>query len=661
MSAADVKTVNDKKATVKKTSAAEKAALKLALDAAGMEFVPLSDLVKSPLNARSLPYPVESVRGLANTIEAIGLLHNLVVHTLPDGKSGVAAGGRRLTAMQLLCSEQRLSEDHPVAVKRVSEELALIATVAENEQRVAMHPAEQIHGFSKLAAQGNTASQIGAELGFSARHVQRMLKLTNLAPSLLTLLAEDKLNVEQCQALCLEDDQVRQVEVFESVCASWSHAPAHALKTRIIDTEISLTSPLFEFVGREDYEVAGGVVREDLFSQQEGEGTAERALTERLALENLSNAAREIEQREGWAWSMGRLLEVSHYGEDGKFYVIADEPESVYTKEESARLDELQDKYNEINEPGPELDAVEAEINAIEQAAGARAWTDEMKINASVVVSLHYGEITIQRGVRRKADLTETPETEMSGSIFGHRDPDVAEGVSLPQLTKMSSERTLAVQAALMQQPEKAVALMVWRLCSQVFSRSWGIQHPFSINITVSHSSLTADAPTGKDGAAFIALMQERARLEALLPEGWEQDFTTFFALEGGVLMSLMAYCTACSVNGVQTRECQRTSTSKLNTLETAIGFHLRDWWHPTRKNFFADMKHAQIVAVLKDAGLTGAASDAEKMKKGDAADLAEAHFQNTRWVPDWMKAPEQKTTVLADITPDTDGPAHAA
>ena len=33
----------------------------------------------------------------------------------------------------------------------------------------------------------------------------------------------------------------------------------------------------------------------------------------------------------------------------------------------------------------------------------------------------------------------------------------------------MSSERTLAVQAALIHQPEKTVALMVWRLCCCVF------------------------------------------------------------------------------------------------------------------------------------------------------------------------------------------------
>ncbi|VDA17275.1 hypothetical protein BANRA_05241 [Klebsiella pneumoniae] len=162
--------------------------------------------------------------------------------------------------------------------------------------------------------------------------------------------------------------------------------------------------------------------------------------------------------------------------------------------------------------------------------------------------------------------------------------------------------------------------------------------------------------------------MTERARLKALLPEGWEKDFTTFFALDGGVLMSLMAFCTACSVDGVQTRDMGHTSRSTLDAVEAAIGFHLRDWWQPTKDNYFGSLKHPQIVASLKEAGLTGAAGDAEKMKKGDAAAHAEHFMQHTRWVPAWLKGPESAGESGADAASDTDSPdndttntAHAA
>lgn len=670
MSVANVKAKAPKKASNKKITKAQEAALKAALEAAEVEYVPLNDLVKSPLNVRTIPYSVDSVRGLADSIETLGLLQNLIVHTLADGKSGVAAGGRRLTALNLLAQEGRLPDDHAVMVRRVSDDIAALASVAENEQRAAMHPAEQIAGFRTLAEQGKTPAQIGDALGFSTRHVQRMLKLANLAPSLMDRLAQDELTVEQCQALCLEDDHARQVEVFESVKASWSGAPAHLIKRAITETEISTDSARFRFIGRDAYEAAGGCVREDLFSQEEGDGTADSILVDRLVHEKLEHIAQDIQQREGWSWSRGRAARIWYYGEDGNEFVQPDEPEPVYTPEQQQRLDELHEQWSSYDSRCDETDALEAEIDAIEQAAAVSAWTDEMKAGAGVMVSLYEGQVYVQRGVRLKADEPEETEESSRGATvpFTSRQPDAAEGISLPLLTKMSSERTLAVQAALMQQPEKAVALMVWRLCTCVFSGCLTTTHPFRISLTVSHSSLTENAPSGKSGAAFEMLMTEKARLKALLPEGWEKDFTIFFALSGEVLMSLMAFCTACSVDGVQTRDMGHTSRSTLNTVEAAIGFHLRDWWQPTKENYFSGLKHPQIVAALNDAGLTGAAGDAEKMKKGDAAAHAEHFMQHTRWVPAWLKGPEPAAESGADEaasatnnTDDTTDTAQAA
>ncbi|KKY64914.1 ParB/RepB/Spo0J family partition protein [Klebsiella aerogenes] len=668
MSVTDSKAKAPKKASSKKITKAQEEALKAALEAAVIEYVPLSALVKSPLNVRTIPYSVDSVRGLADSIEALGLLQNLIVHTLADGQSGVAAGGRRLTALNLLAQEGRLAADHTVMVKRVSDDIAALASIAENEQRAAMHPAEQIAGFRTLAEQGKTPAQIGDALGFGSRHVQRMLKLANLAPSLMEKLAQDELTVEQCQALCLEDDPARQVEVFESVKASWSNAPAHLIKRAITETEMRTDNAKFLFIGREAYEAAGGYVREDLFSQDDGDGTADSVLVERLVQEKLERIAQDIQQREGWKWSRGRAARIWYHGEDGKEFVQPVEPEPVYTPEQQ-RLDALREQYDTCDSVCDESDAIEADILAIQEAAAVSAWTDDMKSGAGVMVSLYEGQVFVQRGVRLKADMPEETATNSAPVPFTSCQVDAAEGISVPLLTKMSSERTLAVQAALMQQPEKAVALMVWRMCTCVFSGCVTTPHPFRISLTVSHSSLTENAPSGKDGAAFGILMAEKTRLKALLPEGWEKDFTTFFTLNGEVLMSLMAFCTACSVDGVQTRDMGHTSRSTLDTVEAAIGFHLRDWWQPTKDNYFGSLKHPQIVASLKEAGLTGAAGDAEKMKKGDAAGHAEHFMQHTHWVPAWLKGPEPAgKTDADDAVSDTDSTgndttntAHAA
>lgn len=665
MSVTESKAKAPAKTSKKAAKPAEFAALKAALEAAQIEMVPLSALVKSPLNVRIIPYPTESVRDMADSIMAVGLIQNLVVHSLPEGLSGVAAGGRRLAALQLLLSEQCIDAGYLVVAKRVSDELAVVASMVENNKRVAMHPAEQISGFRTLSEQGKTPAQTGDLLGYSARHVQRMLKLASLAPELIALLAEDKLDVEQCQALSLESDPVRQVQVYEQVKASYSNAPAYLLKRAITDTEIPVDHARFVFIGREMYESAGGVVREDLFSAQEGDGTADGVLVERLVREKVASVALAVAQEEGWSWSLSREGAVRNYGDDREQYLVLPEPEGELSADEQQRLDELY-ATQEATETYEDEAAIQVLIDDIENTASVRAWTPEQKTISGVVVSLSDGELCIQRGVQKKvqeaADGQESTDDQASLQVVNRSTPDAAEGISVPLLKKMSSERTLAVQAELVRQPQKAVALMVWRLCCCVFDYGTTARHPFVLRLEVHHSALTSEAPTGQEGQAWLSLMQEKSRLEALLPEGWRNDFSTFFGLDGQTLMSLMAFCTACSVDGVQTRECGHTRRSDLDGVETALGFHLRDWWQPTADNFLGLLSKKQIAEALKDAGLTGAASDAEKMKRGDAASHAEQWLSGTRWVPGWMQSPDAATPDDAQTTQDTDEPtSHAA
>lgn len=93
MSVAESKAKTTRKSSTKKPTKAEREVLKSALDAAPIEYVPLSCLVVSPLNVRVIPYPEASVRSMATSIQAVGLLQNLVVHSMGEGKSGVAAEG----------------------------------------------------------------------------------------------------------------------------------------------------------------------------------------------------------------------------------------------------------------------------------------------------------------------------------------------------------------------------------------------------------------------------------------------------------------------------------------------------------------------------------------------------------------------------------------
>ncbi|EKS1020702.1 ParB/RepB/Spo0J family partition protein [Escherichia coli] len=634
----------------RKSSKEQETALSALLAQTAEVSVPLASLIKSPLNVRTVPYSAESVSELAESIKGVGLLQNLVVHALPGDRHGVAAGGRRLAALNMLAERGIIPADWPVRVKVIPQELATAASMTENGHRRDMHPAEQIAGFRAMAQEGKTPAQIGDLLGYSPRHVQRMLKLADLAPVILDALAEDRITTEHCQALALENDTARQVQVFEAACQSgWGGKPeVQTIRRLVTESEVAVAgNSKFRFVGADTF--SPDELRTDLFSDDEG-GYVDCVALDAALLEKLQAVAEHLREAEGWEWCAGRLEPVGFCREDAGTYRSLPEPEAVLTEAEEERLNELMARYDALENQCEESDLLEAEMKLMRCMAKVRAWTPEMRAGSGVVVSWRYGNVCVQRGVqlRSEDDVADndyrTEQVQEKASV---------EEISLPLLTKMSSERTLAVQAALIQQPEKTVALMVWRLCSCVFDYCNTTLHPFRIQTEEYHRRLTSDAPSGKSGQAWLSLMKEKTRLEALLPENWQKDFTTFFTLDGQTLMSLMVFCTACSVDGVQTRECGHTSRSPLDTLEAAIGFHMRDWWQPTKANFFGHLKKPQIIAALNEAGLSGAARDAEKMKKGDAAEHAEHHMKDNRWVPGWMCAPrpqaETETTEYRD------------
>lgn len=615
--------------------------------------VPLASLIKSPLNVRTVPYSVESVSELAESIKGVGLLQNLVVHTLPGDRYGVAAGGRRLAALNMLAERNILPADWLVRVKVIPQELATAASMTENGQRRDMHPAEQIAGFRAMAQEGKTPAQIGDLLGYSPRHVQRMLKLADLAPVILDALAEDRITTEHCQALALENDTARQVQVFEAACQSvWGGKPdVRVIRNLITESEVAVAgNTKFRFVGADAF--SPDELRTDLFSDDKG-GYVDCVALDAALLEKLQAVAEHLREAEGWEWCAGRMEPVGECREDAGTYRCLPEPEAVLTEAEDERLNELMTRYDALENQCEESDLLEAEMKLMRCMAKVRAWTPEMRTGSGVVVSWRYGNVCVQRGVQLRSEDDAADDADRTEQV---QEKASVEEISLPLLTKMSSERTLAVQAALMQQPDKSLTLLAWTLCLNVFG-SGAYSKPAQISLECEHYSLTSDAPSGKEGAAFMALMAEKARLAALLPEGWSRDMTTFLSLSQEVLLSLLSFCTACSLNGVQTRECGHTSRSPLDSLESAIGFHMRDWWQPTKANFFGHLKKPQIITALNEAGLSGAARDAEKMKKGDAAEHAEFHMKDNRWVPGWMCAPHPQT----DATKRTDNLADAA
>ncbi|HHU2232434.1 TPA: ParB/RepB/Spo0J family partition protein, partial [Escherichia coli] len=183
-------------------------------------------------------------------------------------------------------------------------------------------------------------------------------------------------------------------------------------------------------------------------------------------LEKLQAVAEHLREAEGWEWCAGRMEPVGECREDAGTYRSLPEPEAVLTEAEEERLNELMTRYDALENQCEESDLLEAEMKLMRCMAKVRAWTPEMRAGSGVVVSWRYGNVCVQRGVQLRSEDDVADDADRTEQM---QEKASVEEISLPLLTKMSSERTLAVQAALMQQPDKSLALLAWTLCLNVF------------------------------------------------------------------------------------------------------------------------------------------------------------------------------------------------
>ncbi len=130
--------------------------------------------------------------------------------------------------------------------------------------------------------------------------------------------------------------------------------------------------------------------------------------------------------------------------EDAGTYRSLPEPEAVLTEaEERNTLNELMARYDALENQCEESDLLEAEMKLMRCMAKVRAWTPEMRAGSGVVVSWRYGNVCVQRGVQLRSEDDVADNDYRTERV---REKTSVEEISLPLLTKMSSERTLAVQ-----------------------------------------------------------------------------------------------------------------------------------------------------------------------------------------------------------------------
>jgi ParB family chromosome partitioning protein len=274
---------------------------------ATVNLVPLSDLWIHPLNVRSEP-PPEDIVALADSIEAVGLLQNLAGFLDPTApadiawKIGIVAGGRRRRALSLLATRQgRDPAETRVPVMVTSrEEVARLWASTENTARQALHPADEVRAYGRMAAAGGTATAIARAFAVTEAHVARRLKLAQLPEAAIDALRRGEISLDQAAALTVARSEEALLAELNTVRGKdgYGHS-ADAIRNRLTNETVSATDRRAVFVGVEAYCAAGGEVLQDLFTERTR--LLDGALLDRLFAEKLQAAVAST-LAEGWAW-----------------------------------------------------------------------------------------------------------------------------------------------------------------------------------------------------------------------------------------------------------------------------------------------------------------------------------------------------------------------
>ncbi|KEX93184.1 plasmid stablization protein ParB, partial [Pseudomonas putida] len=472
--------------------------------------VPLSRLVLRPTGRNVRKTPRMSIPELAASIQRVGLLQNLIVIASADGEHyEVVAGGRRLAALKLLAKKHRISKEWEVPCLLVADGTARTASLTENVQREAMHPADQFEAFAALVAEGRPIEDIAADFSVSPLVVQRRLKLANVSPRLLADYRAEAVSLDQLMALAITDDHTAQEVAFYDA-PTWQRQPS-ALRDRLTEREIdAYRHPLVRFVGLDTYEAAGGGVRRDLFAEGDaGVYLTDAALLDRLAQDRLAGIAAEV-KAEGWAW-VDATPGVTHA--DLHAFQRAPRERREPTKREAQRIEKLQAKMQELAaavddaldvDDEEKADALQEEGEAVGEQLqaledGLQDYSPTVKAAAGAIVTIdRNGQAVIHCGLLREAEAKALRTLERLRQGFSGEDAvnddEGEDGDSEGQpktaamsdrlAQRLSAHRTAALQIEVARHPQVALAALVHGMVQTVLQEShYGHDLPLGVSL----------------------------------------------------------------------------------------------------------------------------------------------------------------------------------
>ena len=604
-------------------------------------FIAARALSLSSLNVRKTGAEA-GIEQLADLIHAEGVLQNLDVYECPPDEGNketthaVVAGGRRWRALQLLIRQKRIKPDFAVPCLVVSYERAVQISLAENSGREPMHLADEFEAFRALIDAGQSVEDVAARFGVKPIVVQRRLKLANVSPTFIALYREGEITLEHLMVFAVTDDHARQQQAWDSL-KSYDRDPS-TLRRALTEHEVSLRDSIARFVGLKAYQKAGGIVRRDLFEQEDEGAMLDGELVRKLAAEKLEKHATQL-KAEGLPWVDVRpdwdYASRSAYGHVSTILREPTEAECQQIEEVAARKAQIEAQAAEAEDDEGRLAELSDLENAVDEEMDAlieqrRVPDPAQQACAGAVVSIgHDGKVLIERNLLKSEDASRfARQAKAQKRAAAHQGPRVHSAALVRRLT---AQRTLALQATLAERPDVALIALAHRLLLQTF---YGSGYESALKLDASEAGLAAHAMELAGCKAQTALQARRETLEARLPKAPERLFAWLLEQPQAEVLSWLAFCVAQTVDGVQSEE----APSAASELARAAGLDMRAWWTPTVESYLGSVSKARIIEVVKEAVSDQAAAPLEKMKKQALVKAAEQQLADRGWLPTLLR-----------------------
>ena len=253
-------------------------------DSAGTVTLKISEIEPNRSQPRH-DFNEESLRELADSIAAHGVLQPLLVRPLPEGGYQLVAGERRWRA-----SRMAGLFEVPVIIRELSDSETMQISMIENLQRENLNPVEEALGYKTLIDEyGFTQDELSKTVGKSRPVITNALRLLKLSQEILDMLRNGEITTGHARAVLSIDNADEQLRIaqlivkndltvrdIERIAKSINEqkgehqaAETHKRSTFFDEVELSLNEHLSRKVKVVNGKDSGGILQIEFYSEED--------------------------------------------------------------------------------------------------------------------------------------------------------------------------------------------------------------------------------------------------------------------------------------------------------------------------------------------------------------------------------------------------------